>query len=189
MIKAIVQTTGLDAFNVCYLAAAEQAPAKPEPAPVKEQKVEEKKPEEKKPEPKKKLSERLKQEPSHSFGCIAGVKYEFLFLEEYDIDPYFRKVRVNIDLMLPGSNRDKVLSVLFKSKRGKELDRLERIALNASDKYHFDVTLGENELVNDKAVVVVELWVEEVSRQGILRKAVYQEVARERIDLIRKLDE
>ena len=186
MIKAIIQTTGLDAFNVCYISNGETMPENRGAAPVQPQPQPQPQPE---PEKKKKAIHLLKREPSHSYGCIAGVKYEFVFLEDYDVDPYYRKVKANIDLVLPGANQGKVLSVAFKSKRGKELDRLERIALRTPDTYHFEVTIGENELVGERAVIVVELWVEEINKAGLLKKSQYDEVARERLELSQKLDD
>ena len=189
MVRAIIQTTGLDAFNICYISNGETMPENRGDAPKVDQKKEAAPAPAPAPEKKKKAIHLLKREPSHSYGCIAGVKYEFVFLEDYDVDPYYRKVKANIDLVLPGANQGKVLSVAFKSKRGKELDRLERIALRTPDTYHFEVTIGENELAGERAVVICELWVEEINKVGILKKPQYDEVARERVELSQKLDD
>ena len=139
-------------------------------------------------EPKKKPIDKLKREPSHSYGSVGGVRYEFAFLEEYDVDPYFRKVKARIDLVLPDAASDKELTVVFKTKDGGELQRLDRIALTTPDKYCFEVTMSENELVAGKAAVVAELLVEQVSRVGLLKKPVYTELAVAKVELSRELD-
>ena len=186
MVRSLIEATGLDAFSVAYVDL--------------EKKSEPKRVEntgggaiglgvlEGQAEVKKKPIDKLKREPSHSYGSVGGVRYEFAFLEEYDVDPYFRKVKARIDLVLPDAASDKELTVVFKTKDGKELQRLDRIALTTPDKYCFEVTMSENELVAGKVAVVAELLVEQVSRVGLLKKAVYSELAVAKVELSRELD-
>ena len=186
MVRSLIEATGLDAFSVAYVDL--------------EKKSEPKKVEntgggaiglgvlEGQAEVKKKPIDKLKREPSHSYGSVGGVRYEFAFLEEYDVDPYFRKVKARIDLVLPDAASDKELTVVFKTKDGGELQRLDRIALTTPDKYCFEVTMSENELVAGKVAVVAELLVEQVSRVGLLKKAVYSELAVAKVELSRELD-
>ena len=190
MVRSLIEATGLDAFSVAYVDLNKEA---------KPTKVEPQRPAEQSDgvaaqalgqhaEPKKKPIDKLKREPSHSYGSVGGVRYEFAFLEEYDVDPYFRKVKARIDLVLPDAASDKELTVVFKTKGGGELQRLDRIALTTPDKYCFEVTMSENELVAGKVAVVAELLVEQVSRVGLLKKAVYSELAVAKVELSRELD-
>ena len=186
MVRSLIEATGLDAFSVAYVDLEKKSePKKVENAGggaiglgVLEGQA----------EVKKKPIDKLKREPSHSYGSVGGVRYEFAFLEEYDVDPYFRKVKARIDLVLPDAASDKELTVVFKTKGGGELQRLDRIALTTPDKYCFEVTMSENELVAGKVAVVAELLVEQVSRVGLLKKAVYSELALAKVELSRELD-
>lgn len=186
MVRSLIEATGLDAFSVAYVDLEKKSEPKrventgggPIGLGVLEGQA----------EVKKKPIDKLKREPSHSYGSVGGVRYEFAFLEEYDVDPYFRKVKARIDLVLPDAASDKELTVVFKTKGGGELQRLDRIALTTPDKYCFEVTMSENELVAGKVAVVAELLVEQVSRVGLLKKAVYSELAVAKVELSRKLD-